>query len=97
MPEREEQEVVKPVELPTRGIINALKQHNKARGRAGSSYEIYGSTELIYDLCKNQASYEIPQAAERDAEMPKTEDGEDLGVGKGWWFNGMFSKGIERI
>ncbi len=36
--------------------------------------------------CARQADYTIPQAHEKDVEIPKTKDGEDLGVGTGWWF-----------
>ena len=39
--------------------------------------------------CANQADYSIPQSEQRGAEIPKTEDGQDLGVGKGWWYEGM--------
>jgi hypothetical protein len=38
-----------------------------------------------------QADYTIPQATDYDAEVPKTEDGEDLGVGGGWWHTSIFS------
>lgn len=39
--------------------------------------------------CAKQADYTIPQAEQRGTEIPKTKDGEDLGVGKGWWYEGM--------
>lgn len=32
----------------------------------------------------------MPQAQDNDAETPKTEEGEDLGVGEGWWHTGIF-------
>jgi len=39
----------------------------------------------LYLECSTQAEYTIPQAKDDEAEMPKTEDGEDLGVGSTWW------------
>jgi len=53
------------------------------------TYTAYGITEILYKECALQADYRIPQAMDHDAEMPKTEDGEDLGVGGGWWHAGM--------
>lgn len=38
-----------------------------------------------------QADYSIPQAQDDNAEIPKTEEGEDLGVGEGWWHTGTDS------
>lgn len=49
------------------------------------TYTAYAVTEELYKECAAQADYNIPQAQDSDAEMPKTEDGEDLGVGTGWW------------
>ncbi|KAI9055672.1 hypothetical protein LZ554_000615 [Drepanopeziza brunnea f. sp. 'monogermtubi'] len=51
------------------------------------TYTAYGATELLYKDCAQQADYTITQAQNEDEEMPKTEDGEDLGVGEGWWLN----------
>jgi cytochrome b pre-mRNA-processing protein 3 len=38
--------------------------------------------------CARQADYSIPQSEQRNAEIPKSKDGEDLGVGTGWWYEG---------
>lgn len=45
---------------------------------------------MLYKECTAQADYSIPQAADPDAEMPKTEEGEDLGVSveESWWHTG---------
>lgn len=37
------------------------------------------------------ADYKIPQAEEKDAEIPKNDKGEDIGIGDGWWYKGLFS------
>ncbi|KAH8589391.1 ubiquinol-cytochrome C chaperone-domain-containing protein [Bisporella sp. PMI_857] len=49
------------------------------------TYSSFGVTELLYKECAKQASYTIPKPEDEDVEMPKTADGEDLGVGEGWW------------
>jgi len=41
-------------------------------------------------VCSAQADYKIPQASQKGVEVPKTANGEDLGVGKGWWYEGSF-------
>ncbi|PQE21689.1 hypothetical protein CJF32_00004341 [Rutstroemia sp. NJR-2017a WRK4] len=55
-------------------------------GRFTETYTAYGVTEILYEDCSSQANYSIPQASDSEAEVPKTDDGEDLGVGTGWWF-----------
>lgn len=55
------------------------------------TYVAYGACERLVKECARQADYTIPQAREKDVEIPKTKDGEDLGVGTGWWFESSFS------
>ncbi|TVY58766.1 Protein CBP3, mitochondrial [Lachnellula cervina] len=55
------------------------------RGGVIGTYTAYGATEDLYKECARHADYTVPQAQDSDAETPKTEDGEDLGVGEGWW------------
>jgi cytochrome b pre-mRNA-processing protein 3 len=68
--------------------VKAAAGLKKAAGRATQSYTAYGMTEQLYKECSKQADYTVSQAAKKDAEMPKTEEGEDLGVGEGWWHTG---------
>jgi len=58
------------------------------KGGIAGTYTAYGATEDLYKECAKQADYKITRAEDSDAEMPKTEDGEDLGVGEGWWHTG---------
>lgn len=58
------------------------------KGGITGTYTAYGATEELYKECAKQADYKISRAEDTDAEMPKTEDGEDLGVGEGWWHTG---------
>ena len=68
----------------------AVQELRKVAGISMETYTAYGATEILYKQCARQADYSIPQAKDKDAEMPKTADGEDLGVGDGWWHSGMF-------
>lgn len=55
----------------------------------------YGATKKLFEVCGAQAEYTVPQAFEKDAEIPKTAAGEDLGVGEGWWYNGLSPTGSQ--
>ncbi|KAA8563757.1 hypothetical protein MFRU_024g00530 [Monilinia fructicola] len=69
------------------------REFKKVSGKAlTETYTAYGATEELYKTCGAQADYSIPQASDPDAEMPKTEEGEDLGVGKGWWHDQLALK-----
>jgi cytochrome b pre-mRNA-processing protein 3 len=54
-----------------------------------SAYSAYGVTEILYKTCSLTADYAIPQAADPEAEVPKTASGEDLGVGSSHWHTGL--------
>lgn len=70
------------ISLPSN--LKAAAELRKLTGRATETYTAYGVTEALVQECSKQADYIIPQA-QTDEEMPKTADGEDLGVGQGWW------------
>lgn len=54
------------------------------------TYVAYGATELLVRQCVRQADYDMPHVEDYKVELPKTAEGEDMGVGKGgWWLNGM--------
>ncbi|KAL4980034.1 ubiquinol-cytochrome C chaperone-domain-containing protein [Aspergillus desertorum] len=55
-------------------------------GGAAEQYIAYGMTQRLFEACSKQGDYTIPQLEEKGAQVPKTEAGEDLGVGKGWWY-----------
>ena len=62
----------------------------EVRKRASSvteTYIAYGVCEKLVKECARQADYTIPQAQEKGVEIPKTKDGEDLGVGTGYWYD----------
>ena len=51
----------------------------------------YGVSEKLVKECARQAAYSIPQRNEKDASIPKTIEGEDLGIGEGWWYESKIS------
>ncbi|KAL4781924.1 ubiquinol-cytochrome C chaperone-domain-containing protein [Aspergillus varians] len=55
-------------------------------GGAAETYVAYGMTQKLFEACSSQADYRIPQLQEKGAQVPKTEAGEDLGVGESWWY-----------
>lgn len=67
----------------TESIARELR---KAAPGVTEPYVAYGVCEVLVKECARQADYTIPQAHEKNIDIPKTKDGEDLGVGTGWWF-----------
>ncbi|EYE97312.1 uncharacterized protein EURHEDRAFT_410372 [Aspergillus ruber CBS 135680] len=55
-------------------------------GTTAETYVAYGLTQKLFEACSRQADYRIPQVSQKGAQTPKTEEGEDLGVGEGWWY-----------
>lgn len=82
---------------PMPASIKAAAGLKRVAGRTTETYTAYGATEILYKECSLQADYSIPQAGKDDQEMPKTEAGEDLGVGEGWWLKGKPSGAIKWI
>lgn len=67
----------------------AVAEFKRLTGRATETYTAYGVTEVLVNECVKQADYDIPQVADDETEIPETPDGEQLGVGSGWWYTGM--------
>lgn len=57
-------------------------------GTAAETYVAYGMTQKLFEACSRQAEYSIPQLSQKGVPVPKTEAGEDIGVGEGWWYQG---------
>ena len=71
---------------PVRSIAKELRKRATA---TTETYVAYGACENLVKECARQASYNIPQAQKKNVDIPKTKDGEDLGVGAGWWYDRM--------
>lgn len=80
---KEESATAAFLEHPTRSIAKELR---KRASSTTETYIAYGVCEKLAKECARQADYTIPQAHDKNAEVPKTKDGEDLGVGTGWWY-----------
>ena len=63
------------------------KELHKRVSSVTETYVAYGVCENLVKECARQADYKIPQAHEKNVEIPRTKDGEDLGVGTGWWYD----------
>ncbi|KAH8805620.1 ubiquinol-cytochrome C chaperone-domain-containing protein [Xylogone sp. PMI_703] len=72
-----------PAQFRTRRPPRALL---KVASGVTETYTAYGVTEDMYKQCAIQADYSIAEAADNNAEVTRTEDGEDVGVGSGWWY-----------
>ncbi|PYH41887.1 uncharacterized protein BP01DRAFT_359980 [Aspergillus saccharolyticus JOP 1030-1] len=55
-------------------------------GTSAETYVAYGLTQKLFEVCSSQADYTIPQLDKKGGQVPKTDAGEDLGVGQGWWY-----------
>ena len=71
---------------PARSIAKELR---KRASVSTETYIAYGVCENLVKECARQADYKIPQRQEKNVDIPKSQDGEDLGVGEGWWYHGM--------
>ncbi|GAD98296.1 ubiquinol-cytochrome C chaperone, putative [Paecilomyces variotii No. 5] len=81
--------------LPRRSFHQSSQQHGIAKsllprpGTTVETYVAYGLTQKLFEVCSAQADYKIPQISQKGAEVPKTAQGEDLGVGEGWWYTDL--------
>ncbi|KAL8656450.1 MAG: hypothetical protein Q9210_000243 [Variospora velana] len=66
----------------------AAKIHKRAPAIT-ETYVAYGVCEKLVKECARQADYTIPQRYEKNGVIPKTADGQDFGVGKGWWYESL--------
>lgn len=69
------------------GISLAAEVRKRAPAMT-ETYVAYGACDALVKECARQADYSIPQALEKRGVIPKTKDGEDLGVGSGPWYEG---------
>ncbi|KAL4925878.1 uncharacterized protein BDV17DRAFT_270733 [Aspergillus undulatus] len=69
--------------------VSRLAKAARRPGGAAETYVAYGMTQKLYEACSKPGDYSIPQLKEKDVPVPKTEAGEDLGVGEGWWYQSL--------
>lgn len=85
VPSEGEESPASTADTPTRTIAKGFM---KALPGMTQTYRAYGVCEMLVKECARQADYTIPQARQKNVEVPKTKDNEDLGVGTGWWYEG---------
>lgn len=76
-----------PSDSPATPGLSIAKELRKRASSVTETYVAYGVCENLVKECARQADYTIPQAHEKNVDVPKTKGGEDLGVGTGWWFD----------
>ena len=54
---------------------------------ATEPYVAYGATEDLFRACARAGEYTMPTVAEGEEPL-RSAQGEDLGVGSGWWYEG---------
>jgi len=57
------------------------------------TYVAYSATQQMVKECMRPGDYEIPQAQEKNGEIPRDETGAHIGVGEGWWYEGTETTG----
>ena len=75
-----------PTSSPFSPVKSVAKQLRKRASVTTETYIAYGICEKLINECVLQADYRIPQAQDKNTNIPKTKDGEDLGIGEGWWY-----------
>ena len=74
----------------SRQASRIAKALSASPGGTAETYVAYGVTQKLFEACSSQADYRIPQVSQKNAEVPKTVSGEDVGVGEGWWYEGSY-------
>ncbi|KAL8958271.1 MAG: hypothetical protein Q9193_004642 [Seirophora villosa] len=83
-----------PKQTPTEAkpVPTAVKIAAEIHKRAPAiteTYVAYGACEKLIKECARHADYTVPQRYEKNGVIPKTAEGQDLGVGKGWWYESL--------
>ena len=72
-------------------LVQKLAQLLRKRAStATETYAAYGACEQLVKECSRQADYTIAKA-DKNVDLPKTKDGEDLGQGDSWWYSRTYS------
>lgn len=64
-----------------------MRAQNQMRA-ATEPYVAYGSTQELIRICVGAGEYEMPKLQEGEGRRTG-EKGEDVGVGRGFWYEGM--------
>lgn len=70
---------------PLRGIAAKLREKAPLMTE---TYVAYAATQQLMKECTRHADYTIPQALEKNEELPRDETGAHLGLSESWWFKG---------
>ncbi|ORX96435.1 ubiquinol-cytochrome C chaperone-domain-containing protein [Clohesyomyces aquaticus] len=76
-----------PKALPKSPLTGFAAGLRKRAPLMTETYVAYGATQQLFKECARNGDYVIPQALEKNGEIPQDEDGTHIGVGKGWWYD----------
>ena len=82
---------LKPPSSPTSKLAEGVR---KAAPSLTETYVAYGVCETLVRECSRVADYQIPQTNDKNAEIPRNEKGEDVGIGESWWYQSMRTEGL---
>ncbi|KAG8531521.1 uncharacterized protein KY384_003150 [Bacidia gigantensis] len=70
-------------------VRTIAKEFRKRASATTETYIAYAACEKLVTECARQANYVMPQAEQKNIDIPKTKEGEDLGKGDGWWYESV--------
>ena len=79
-------DTVQPPPSATQKLAEGVR---KAAPSLTETYVAYGVCETLVRECSRVADYQIPQANDKNAEIPSNSKGEDVGIGESWWYQSM--------
>ncbi|KAF2765125.1 hypothetical protein EJ03DRAFT_331252 [Teratosphaeria nubilosa] len=83
-----------PSSFSAENLAKSLRDNSALRSTT-EPYIAYGGTEDLFKSCTAHCSYTVPPARRNPPEpAPKNDAGEDVGVGKGFWFEAKEKGGL---
>lgn len=80
---------IRPKPSNPRPTQTLAQEFRKRAPKITETYVAYANTDILVRECAKQASYSLPQSRGHGVGPSQSKDGEDLGVGTGWWYEGM--------
>ncbi|KAL9015289.1 MAG: hypothetical protein Q9173_000087 [Seirophora scorigena] len=74
---------------PVPASVKLAAEIHKRAPAITETYVAYGACEKLIKECARHADYTVPQRYEKNGVIPKTAEGQDLGVGRGWWYESL--------
>ncbi|KAF2819365.1 ubiquinol cytochrome-c reductase assembly protein Cbp3 [Ophiobolus disseminans] len=79
-------ESTKKPQHPKPGVTGLAQMLRDKAPRLTETYVAYGAMRDLIKECSRPGEYQIPQALEKNGEIPTDENGTHVGEGAGWWY-----------